>query len=130
MIPEDRTPSDTAAAKPPQCAPLPASDPATAGSTVGSRCSTHSGDSSDKQPQGAGAAAGGNPQLQLVQRLPSLTGNNPILHKVETWLVQVRCLRGGWQLAQVLPNLQAPPCHAPTPCVPKLSLAATAPGVL
>lgn len=37
----------------------------------------------------------GNPQLQLVQRLPSLTGGQPrLVHKVETWLVQVRG-RGG-----------------------------------
>lgn len=54
---------------------------ATAGAVLG-------GGSSDK---GSGVGSVGNPQLQLVQRLPSLTGATPrLVHKVETWLVQVR----------------------------------------
>jgi hypothetical protein len=47
--------------------------------------------SSSDKPSGAGSLAAS--QLQLVQRLPSLTGGTPrLVHKVETWLVQV----GGW----------------------------------
>ena len=57
-----------------------------------SRCSA-GGSSSDKP--GAGSSVG-SPQLQLVQRLPSLTGGTPrLVHKVETWLVQVR-LQAAW----------------------------------
>jgi hypothetical protein len=58
------------------------------GHTNGSSNSRASGGGSDK-PSG-GSSAVGTPQLQLVQRLPSLTGGTPrLVHKVETWLVQV-----------------------------------------
>jgi hypothetical protein len=100
--------------------PIPA-DRATAGSSLGtggstgnssngphaaagssnSRLSMHSSSgkpsapSSSDKPSGAGSV--GASQLQLVQRLPSLTGGTPrLVHKVETWLVQVRgCVIGG-----------------------------------
>lgn len=62
-----------------------------------SAISTTGGSSSNNdttKAAGTGSSMGGqNPQLQLVQRLPSLTGGTPrLVHKVETWLVQVRGL--------------------------------------
>lgn len=80
----------TARPLPPLPPAKPAGDGSSNASSSGNSRASAGGGSSDKR---CGVGSVGNPQLQLVQRLPSLTGATPrLVHKVETWLVQVRAV--------------------------------------
>lgn len=69
----------------------PVGDGSSNASSSGNSRASAGGGSSDNKRSRVGSV--GNPPLQLVQRLPSLTGTTPrLVHKVETWLVQVRAV--------------------------------------